>query len=306
MSILLKAKQYLIGFCCGVFLAGIIGAVFLAFQQKKSAAIRGLAHQKSERKLKVTLEELGFAFQEIEADSFTMGSPGTEKGRDDDEKQVEVTIKKNYEMAATETTQRQWVLIMGGNPSWFKKSKHCDNHTTLDNVPLCPEHPVEQVSWNQVQTYIERLNALYNTGVDCGMTPKTSKKGCFRLPTEAEWEHAARGGTKTAYSFDNAGDLDNYGWYHGNANQTRQVDKKWENPNRLHDMHGNVWEWVQDYWSRELPGGDDPLQTEVSAFRVIRGGGWGESARNLRSAIRSNFNPDYGYASVGFRLVRTL
>ena len=254
----------------------------------------------------VTLEELDFAFQEIEGDTFMMGSPETEKGRDDDEKQVEVTIKKNYKMAATETTQRQWVLIMGENPSRFKESKHCDNHTTLNNVPLCPEHPVENVSWNQVQTYIKRLNALYNPGVDCGMTPKTSKSGCFRLPTEAEWEHAARGGTTTAYSFDNAGDLDYYGWYSENTNQTRQVAKKWENPNRLHDMHGNVWEWVQDYWNSELPGGDDPLQTEKSANRLIRGGGWYSFAQYLRSAGRGYGDPDYWYGSVGFRVVRTL
>ena len=254
----------------------------------------------------VTLEELDFGFQEIEGDTFMMGSPETEKGRDDDEKQVEVTIKKNYKMAATETTQRQWVLIMGENPSRFKESKHCDNHTTLNNVPLCPEHPVERVSWDQVQTYIERLNALYNPGVDCGMTPKTSKSGCFRLPTEAEWEHAARRGTKTAYSFDNAGDLDYYGWYRENTNQTRQVAKKWENPNRLHDIHGNVWEWTQDYWNSELPGGDDPVQTKKSANRVIRGGGWYFNAQYLRSANRSYDYPDFGNSDVGFRLVLSL
>ena len=253
------------------------------------------------------MEELGFDFQEIEADTFMMGSPDTEEGRGAYEKQVEVRITKNYLMAATETTQRQWVAIMGKNPSYFKGSVYCDNHDTLNNVPLCPEHPVEQVSWNDVQSYIKKLNTLYNPKKNCGATPKTSESGCFRLPTEAEWEHAARGGRETAYSFNNPNNLDDYAHYRDNAGRTQQVAQKRENRNRLYDMHGNVGEWVQDYWNIELPGGDDPLQTKKSVVRIIRGGSWGSYSWSLRSSERSFYEPPYMKVNtVGFRLVRML
>ena len=211
-------------------------------------------------------------------------------------------------MAGTETTQRQWVLIMEDNPSWFKESKDCDNHDEINGVPLCPEHPVERVSWNEVQSYIKKLNALYNPRVNCGATPKTCVSGCFRLPTEAEWEHAARGVTTTAYSFGNAESLSHYSWYtkNNNTNQTQQVALKWENPNGLHDMHGNVWEWVQDYFNSELPGGSDPLQQKRSEYRVIRGGSWGSKAQYLRSANRLGGTLASAGYNIGFRLVRTL
>ena len=252
-----------------------------------------------------TLEELDFALREIPAGSFTMGSPGSEDGRDGDEGQEKVEITRDFLMAATETTQRQWALIMGGNPSRFSTPEDCDNHGTVNGAGVCPDLPVERVSWEDVQEYHRKLNAMFNPGSDCDGTPE-SDPGCFRLPTEAEWEYAARAGTGTAYHFgDSPGDLGGYAWYGENSGgRTRPVATRWENPLGLHDMHGNVWEWTRDGYRRELSGGKDPLR-DSGANRVIRGGGWSGNARSLRSANRSGGNADRRLIVMGFRSVRT-
>ncbi len=244
---------------------------------------------------------LSVPFQKIEAGSFTMGSPESERYRDSDEAQVEVTISKPFEIMTKEVTQSQWVKVMGSNPSRFKSEDDCDNHEN----GMCPNHPVERISWDDVQEYIGKLNtALGLTG--CDGTPSSSA-GCYRLPTEAEWEYSARGGTTTVYSFgDNDSDLGDYAWYSGNSDdQTHEVGLKKANPKGLYDVHGNVWEWVQDRYASNLPGGSDPLNTSGSN-RVIRGGSWFSSARRLRSASRLSVNPAAGRNLVGFRLVRTL
>ena len=244
---------------------------------------------------------LSVPFQKIEAGSFKMGSLATERYRGSDEAQVQVTISKPFEIMTKEVTQSQWVKVMGSNPSRFKSEDDCDDHEN----DMCPNHPVERVSWDEVQEYIGKLNkALGLSG--CDGTPSSSA-GCYRLPTEAEWEYSARGGTTTAYSFgDDASDLGNYAWYSGNSdNQTHQVGLKEANPKGLYDVHGNVWEWVQDKYTSDLPGGSDPLNTSGS-HRVIRGGSWVNFAHYLRSAYRIFVNPALRPYNVGFRLVRTL
>ena len=208
---------------------------------------------------------------------FMMGSPSSEKDRNNDENQVKVTFSKAFEIMTTEVTQQMWFDVMGNNPSRFKTSNHCSNHFKINGEDLCPDRPVEKVSWNDVQTYIARRNEAKGlTG--CRGTPQ-DPVGCYRLPTEAEWEYAARGGAETSYSFgDDRSKLKDYAWYTANSErQTHPVETKLENPYGLHDMHGNVWEWVQDYWTRELPGGRDPLVTSGS-YRVFRGGSWYSSA----------------------------
>ncbi len=248
---------------------------------------------------------LSVPFQKISAGSFTMGSPAYESNRDDDdEAQVQVTISKPFEIMTKEVTQSQWVKVMGSNPSRFKSEDDCNNDYDAEN-DMCPNHPVEMVSWGDVQEYIGKLNkALGLSG--CDGTPSSSA-GCYRLPTEAEWEYSARGGTTTAYSFgDDASDLEDYAWYSGNSeNQTHEVGLKKANRKGLYDVHGNVWEWVQDKYAGNLPGGRDPLKTSGS-FRVIRGGSWDYTAQDLRSAIRGNVFPAFRFNFVGFRLVRTL
>ena len=256
------------------------------------------------------IEDLGFSFQEIPAGNFMMGSPLDEEGRYEDEGPVEVTISKPFEMMTTEVTQEQYFLVTGETPSHFSRREDCEN---WDGVrQMCPDHPVESVSLYEVQDFIKKLNAF--TGIKgCKGVPE-DPKGCYRLPTEAEWEWAVRAGTETAYFFgDDPSQLDGYAVYSANSdNRTHEVTTGWHNPNKLHGMYGNVWEWVEDSYKRILEGGKDPLNRESGECvfseecRVLRGGGWISGAGRLRSANRLRYNPEYRYNDVGFRLVRTL
>ncbi len=243
-------------------------------------------------------------FQRIEAGSFRMGSPENENDREQDEDQVQVTISKPFEIMKKEVTQSQWFKVMGSNPSTFKSQKVCSNYDSENDI--CPNHPVEGVSWNDVREFIEKINTVLGlTG--CDGTPDSSA-GCYRLPTEAEWEYSARGGTTTAYSYGDAiSDLRDYAWYSNNSERkTHQVGLKEANLKGLYDVHGNVWEWVQDSYTRDLPGGEDPLII-FGSNRVIRGGGWNSGYTPiLRSANRGYQFPGYRGSVLGFRLVRTL
>ncbi|MBI3018600.1 MAG: formylglycine-generating enzyme family protein [Deltaproteobacteria bacterium] len=220
-------------------------------------------------------------FAQIPAGSFMMGSPETEANRSSDETQHQVTLTQDFQMMKTEVTQKMWVSIMSSNPSYFKG----------DNLP------VEKVSWNDVQAFIQKLNQKND-----GYT--------YRLPTEAQWEYAARAGTSTTYSFgDNAAVLGDYGWFSGNSgNKTHEVGQKNPNAFGLYDMHGNVWEWVQDWYDISYYSSSnvtDPIGPTSGSDRVVRGGSWINRAKSLRSAIRYNYGPDDRYSNVGFRLVRT-
>ena len=251
-------------------------------------------------------------FQAIPVGKFMMGSPSDEEGRLNDEEgasgeQVQVHITRAFEMMAMEVTQGQWFEIMKNNPSRYNQEEHCDNHQVVDGIHLCPDNPVEGVSWSDIQNFATKLNQKEKL-VGCDGSPN-SGKGCYRLPTEAEWEYAARGGTKTAYSFgDMAEDLVDYGWYGANSDrQTHEVGQLKANPFGLYDMHGNVWEWVQDGYVEKLPGGNNPFQPPVAdgVFHVVRGGSWFHLAQDLRSAFRKGVYPNNRYNNIGFRLVRT-
>jgi formylglycine-generating enzyme required for sulfatase activity len=153
---------------------------------------------------------------------------------------------------------------------------------------------VENVSWDQVQEFVSKLNA--------------GEKGPkYRLPTEAEWEYAARAGTTTAYSFgDDTRQLGEYAWYSENAgNTTHSVGQKKPNPWGLYDMHGNVWEWVQDWYGPYTAAAAvDPAGPSSGSNRVIRGGCWYFVAGYCRSAYRFLFAPGYRLDYLGFRLLR--
>ncbi len=234
---------------------------------------------------------LGMEFVWIPAGNFVMGSPVGEAGRlEDEDPQHEVRISRGFWMGRYEVTQSEWEAVMGENPSHFK-----------DCGPRCP---VEQVSWNDVRRFIWELNM------------KERPKGYeYRLPTEAEWEYAARAGTPGA----RYGVLDAIAWHVGNsAGKTHPVGLKQANGWWLHDMLGNVWEWVSDAYA-EYPRGSvtDPHfvqyghgSTTVGSLRVKRGGSWDADAVDIRSAVRahgsdaSQTSPGWRSLRIGFRLVR--
>ena len=221
----------------------------------------------------------------IPAGSFTMGSPTGERGRGTDERQHPVTISKPFYLQITEVTQKQWTQLMGSNPSSFKDGGD--------------DFPVESVSWNKAQEFIKKLNQM-----------ESGAK--YRLPTEAEWEYACRAGSKGRFCFgDDEAKLGEYAWYSGNSNnKTHPVGKKKPNKWGLYDMHGNVWEWVEDDWHDGYKGAPDDGRAWVDnprgSRRVIRGGSWYYDAWYCRSATRRSHSPDYHSSRVGFRLSRSI
>ena len=228
-----------------------------------------------ERRKIVAALVAGMEFVWVPAGEFQMGS--TSKEAEDDEQLItRVRISRGFFLGKYEVTQGQWQAVMGSNPSFVKQ---CG-----------PDCPVEGVSWNDVQEFIWRLNAAVG-------------EERYRLPTEAEWEYAARAGT----SGDRYGNVDAIAWYDGNSgDRTHPVGQKAPNAWGLHDMLGNVYEWVGD-WYGEYPGGSvtDPTGPSSGSLRVVRGGGWLGYARRCRASYRLIMSPgsrDYG---LGFRLLRT-
>ncbi len=231
-------------------------------------------------------------FRRIPAGEFTMGSPANEDGRDNDEPQHEVTLTKDFYIGVFEITQAQWKTIMGS--FWFWVS---DNPSKFKGAG--PKAPLENVSWTDCQAFIEELNG------------KKSSALVFRLPTEAEWEYACRAGTANPYNDctkkDGAGDnadLANLGWFSANSDgKTHEVGLKQANAWGLYDMHGNVWEWCSDLYG-QYPSGAATNTTGAAsgAFRVFRGGSWGNDAGYCRSASRGNHGQSDRHNRLGFRL----
>ncbi|MFQ5853245.1 MAG: formylglycine-generating enzyme family protein [Candidatus Binatia bacterium] len=222
---------------------------------------------------------IGMPFVLIPAGEFMMGLTGHDA--DTDEQPVhKVIISRRFYLGKYEVTQRQWTTVMGDNPSRFAGDAN---------------RPVEQASWEDVQEFIRRLNARE------GGTK-------YRLPTEAEWEYAARAGSTTIYSFGNDQRwLGEYAWYADNSDgQTHPVGQLKPNNWGLYDLHGNVWEWVQDWYGDYSTGTiTDPPGPVSGSAKVVRGGSWAYHARFCRSAYRYGLAPDYRFDSTGFRLLRT-
>ena len=254
-------------------------------------------------------------YVELAAGIFVMGSPEEETGRGSNEgPQHEVLLTRRFTLKATEVTQGEWWGVMGSNPSSFDEcGLNC---------------PVERVSWWSTLVYVNALSAraglrscfavagcqgdaamgtlsCERVSVVDGATPYECEG--FRLPTEAEWEYAARAGTTEA----RYGALNIIAWYSGNAERrTHPVGQKRPNGWGLYDMLGNVWEWTYDKYGSNSYAGPAPISNPTGpaggGYRVLRGGGWSFTASYLRAANRYSNAPAYRFYYVGFRPARSL
>ncbi|MDR2339683.1 MAG: formylglycine-generating enzyme family protein [Deltaproteobacteria bacterium] len=221
--------------------------------------------------------DLGMVFVPIAPGSFVMG---TDTGGDSDEgPSHQVAITKPFYLGKHEVTQSQWLALMEDNPSQFQD----------------PNSPVDSVSWDDAQEFVRRLNEKEGTKA-------------YRLPTEAEWEFAARGGTQGDYFFGDPSLLDHYAWYANNSgNSTHPVGGKEPNPFGLHDILGNVYEWASDHYGKDYysqsPAADPGGPSEsLDQYRSLRGGCFNCSAFFLRSSFRSFYGEDVSMDSIGFRV----
>jgi formylglycine-generating enzyme required for sulfatase activity/predicted Ser/Thr protein kinase len=215
---------------------------------------------------------------EVAGGTFTMGCTSEQSDCGNDEKPAHQVTLSPYKIGKYEVTQAQWEAVMENNPSHFSGCKDCS---------------VENVSWNEIQQFISKLNA------------KTSKT--YRLPTEAEWEFAARGGNNRKNNkYAGSVILDDVAWYDGNSKkETHPTGKKSPNELGIYDMSGNVWEWCSDWYAdyNNPQAQNNPSGPDNGSLRVLRGGSWRCIPQGCRVSIRNYGDPDYGYDDVGFRLV---
>ena len=224
--------------------------------------------------LSFTVDGVSFTMVYVPGGTFTMGAT-SEQGSDawDNEKNTYRVTLSSYHIGQTEVTQALWTAVMGSNPSKFKGEGR----------------PVENVSWNDCQTFISRLNA--KTGMN------------FRLPTEAEWEYAARGGHSGGSKYAGSDNINNVAWYDNNSNSTHTIATKSPNSLGIYDMSGNVWEWCQDWYDKYSTSSQtNPKGPSSGFYRVSRGGGWANNARRCRVSARDGGTPSGSYGNVGLRL----
>ena len=213
----------------------------------------------------------------VEAGTFTMGATAEMKNTEDSEKPTHrVTLTNDYYIGKYEVTQALWQAVMGDDPSYFKG----------DNLP------VEAVTWDDCQEFIGKLNRI---------TGKT-----FRLPTEAEWEYAARGGNKSrGYQYSGSNNLLDVAWFWDNSgHKLHAVGTKQPNELGIYDMSGNVWEWCQDWYETYSSSSQvNPTGANSGSCRVVRGVSWYNNARNCRLSLRGSNTPDFRSSNLGLRLV---
>ncbi len=231
-----------------------------------------------------TANGVSFTMVAVQGGTFTMGAT-SEQGSDadSDERPKHNVTLSSYHIGETEVTQALWEAVMGSNPSRFKGSNR----------------PVERVSWKDCQEFIKKLNKL------------TGKQ--FRLPTEAEWEYAARGGHSGGYKYSGSDIIYDVAWFDMNSSDkgssspdygTHPVASKRANELGIYDMSGNVWEWCSDWWygAYSSSSQSNPTGPSSGSLRVFRGGGWSYRAGNCRVSRRNSSSPDYRSSDLGLRL----
>ena len=225
----------------------------------------------------------------VEPGTFTMGSPASEADRDSDEAEHNVTLTNGFYLGKYEVTQAQYEAVMTGNSNSLSAtpSQYSGN-----------DRPVEKVSWDDVQIFLTRLNAVEQAG---GRLPTGWQ---YVLPTESEWEYACRAGTTTAYSWGNSIAASNANYSSSGISQTRDVGQYAVNPWGFYDMHGNVWEWTADRYQAVYPTGNvtDPTGPASGSNRVIRGASWYNPGMRLRSATRNSSASTFRNSTIGFRI----
>ena len=282
-------EEYLKQYPEGMF-AGLAKSRLKAAQQRQKAEEARQQREERERPKAKQIKPLPPSLQAFDRQmvtvtggTFTMGCTREQEGEcDDDEKPAHQVRVADFQISRYEVTQALWEAVMGENPSYFENCSQC---------------PVEKVSWNDVQEFLEKLNAM--TGDH------------YRLPSEAEWEYAARGGQRSrGYKYAGSNEADAMAWYRENSgDRTHPVGQKEANEVGVYDMSGNVWEWVADCWNASYAGAPtDGLTWESGECgrRVVRGGSWYVNPGFLRSSNRDWLDSGVRDVYSGFRIARTL
>ena len=265
-------KRLIFLFAMAVLAGGVLSA------QTADAECRDMLEAATNAEIETfTVNGVVFKMVKVEGGTFQMGG-ASEQGSDayDREYPIHSVTLSDYYIGQTQVTQELWEAVMGSNPSYFKGNNQC---------------PVENVSWNDSQEFIEKLNRL------------TGKN--FRLPTEAEWEYAARGGNKSkGYKYSGSNVADAVAWYDKNSgSKTHPVAQKQANELGLYDMSGNVWEWCQDWYDDYTSHSQsNPKEANIGSNRVLRGGSWYSFARIVRVSFRIHYSPDCRFNDYGLRL----
>ena len=261
----------------GVLAAAVLGVGgFLALKSGlfEKSDNKAVSEQKT-KTLDPVIQNLINNMVAVDGGTFTMGATPEQGVADNDERPTHQVTLSSFSIGRYEVTQEEWRAVMGTNPASFNGDK-------------CP---VEFVSWNDCQAFIAKLNAMTDMQ--------------FRMPTEAEWEFAARGGNNSqGYQFAGGNNLNSIGWYSGNSgSRTKEVGMKSPNELGLYDMTGNLWEWCSDwYGSYNGSAQTNPIGPENGTSRVLRGGGWNGGAKNCRISNRDGRLPDYSSDRLGLRL----